>query len=103
MPAPLFGIPGDTITAIAIGGPYMKGLNPGLTLFTKKPTSMYALYIIFIARQHHHDPPRHHKDPRCAKLRGPERRASTVTPVIMILPRGVGARATAGNNPPAVW
>jgi putative tricarboxylic transport membrane protein len=48
IPSLLFGIPGDTITAIAIGVLYMKGLNPGPTLFTEKASSMYALYIIFI-------------------------------------------------------
>ncbi len=48
VPALLFGIPGDTITAIAIGVLYMKGLNPGPTLFTERADSMYALYIIFI-------------------------------------------------------
>ena len=48
VPALLFGIPGDTITAITIGVLYMKGLNPGPTLFTQNATSMYALYIIFI-------------------------------------------------------
>ena len=48
VPALLFGVPGDTITAIAIGVLYMKGLNPGPTLFTEKASSMYALYIIFI-------------------------------------------------------
>ena len=48
MPSLLFGIPGDTITAIAIGVLYMKGLNPGPTLFTEKASSMYALYIVFL-------------------------------------------------------
>jgi putative tricarboxylic transport membrane protein len=48
VPSLLFGIPGDTITAIAIGVLYMKGLNPGPTLFTEKASSMYALFIIFI-------------------------------------------------------
>jgi putative tricarboxylic transport membrane protein len=48
VPALLFGIPGDTITAIAIGVLYMKGLNPGPTLFTERASSMYALYIIFV-------------------------------------------------------
>ena len=48
VPALLFGIPGDTITAIAIGVLYMKGLNPGPTLFTEKAGSMYALYIVFL-------------------------------------------------------
>jgi TctA family transporter len=48
VPSLLFGIPGDTITAIAIGVLYMKGLNPGPTLFTERASSMYALYLIFI-------------------------------------------------------
>jgi TctA family transporter len=48
VPSLLFGIPGDTIAAIAIGVLYMKGLNPGPTLFTEKASSMYALYIVFI-------------------------------------------------------
>jgi putative tricarboxylic transport membrane protein len=48
VPSLLFGIPGDTITAIAIGVLYMKGLNPGPTLFSERASSMYALYIIFI-------------------------------------------------------
>lgn len=48
VPSLLFGIPGDTITAIAIGVLYMKGLNPGPTLFTERASSMYALYIIFV-------------------------------------------------------
>jgi TctA family transporter len=47
VPSLLFGVPGDTITAIAIGVLYMKGLNPGPTLFTERASSMYALYIIF--------------------------------------------------------
>jgi TctA family transporter len=48
VPSLLFGIPGDTIAAIAIGVLYMKGLNPGPTLFTEKASSMYAIYIMFI-------------------------------------------------------
>ena len=48
VPSLLFGIPGDTITAVAIGVLYMKGLNPGPTLFTERASSMYALYIVFI-------------------------------------------------------
>jgi TctA family transporter len=48
VPSLLFGVPGDTITAIAIGVLYLKGLNPGPTLFTQNAPSMYALYIIFI-------------------------------------------------------
>ncbi len=48
VPSLLFGIPGDTITAIAIGVLFMKGLNPGPTLFTERASSMYALYYIFV-------------------------------------------------------
>ena len=44
----MFGIPGDTITAIVIGVLYMKGINPGPTVFTEKASSMYAIYIIFV-------------------------------------------------------
>src|SRR3712207_7941711 len=44
VPSLLFGIPGDTINAIAIGGLFMKRLNPGPTLFTERASSMYALY-----------------------------------------------------------
>jgi TctA family transporter len=48
VPSLLFGIPGDTIAAIAIGVLYMKGLNPGPTLFTEKASSMYAIYLMFL-------------------------------------------------------
>jgi putative tricarboxylic transport membrane protein len=48
VPSLLFGIPGDTITAIAIGVLYMKGLNPGPTLFTQNASSMYAIYWVFL-------------------------------------------------------
>jgi len=48
VPSLLFGIPGDTIAAIAIGVLYMKGLNPGPTLFVEKASSMYAIYLMFI-------------------------------------------------------
>lgn len=48
VPSLLFGIPGDTITAIAIGVLYMKGLNPGPTLFTTNASSLYAIYWVFL-------------------------------------------------------
>ena len=48
VPSLLFGIPGDTITAIAIGVLYMKGLNPGPTLFTENAASLYSLYWVFL-------------------------------------------------------
>lgn len=48
IPALVFGIPGDTLTAIVIGVLYMKNLNPGPSLFTTNPQNMYAIYILFI-------------------------------------------------------
>jgi putative tricarboxylic transport membrane protein len=48
IPALVFGIPGDTLTAIVIGVLYMKNLNPGPTLFTDNPQNIYAIYILFI-------------------------------------------------------
>ncbi len=48
IPALVFGIPGDTITAIVIGVLYVKGLNPGPTLFLFNPQSVYAVFMIFV-------------------------------------------------------
>ncbi len=48
VPAMVFGIPGDSITAIAIGVLYMKGLNPGPTLFINKPDAVYAIFMVFV-------------------------------------------------------
>jgi TctA family transporter len=48
VPALVFGIPGDTITAIVIGVLYVKGMNPGPTLFISNPQNIYAVFIIFI-------------------------------------------------------
>ncbi|MCO6387398.1 tripartite tricarboxylate transporter permease [Aliihoeflea sp. 40Bstr573] len=48
VPALVFGIPGDTITAIVIGVLYVKGLNPGPTLFLFNPQMIYAVFLIFI-------------------------------------------------------
>src|SRR5437879_4748389 len=36
IPALVFGIPGDSITAIVIGVLYIKGLNPGPTILDRK-------------------------------------------------------------------
>jgi len=44
----VFGIPGDSITAIVIGVLYMKNMNPGPTLFTQNPQNIYAVYLLFI-------------------------------------------------------
>lgn len=48
IPSLVFGIPGDSITAIVIGVLYMKNLNPGPTLFLQNAHMMYAVFIIFI-------------------------------------------------------
>ena len=48
IPALVFGIPGDSITAIAIGVLYMKDMNPGPTLFINNPQNVYALFMVFI-------------------------------------------------------
>src|SRR5919199_3039141 len=48
IPALVFGIPGDSITAIVIGVLYLKGLNPGPTIFIEHRVEMYAVFLIFI-------------------------------------------------------
>ena len=48
IPALVFGIPGDSITAIVIGVLYIKGLNPGPTTFIENAPSIYAIFIVFI-------------------------------------------------------
>ncbi len=48
IPALVFGIPGDSITAIVIGVLYMKNMNPGPSLFTTNPQNIYAVFLIFI-------------------------------------------------------
>lgn len=48
VPALVFGIPGDTLTAIVIGVLYMKGINPGPTVFINSPEFVYAIFIMFI-------------------------------------------------------
>jgi len=48
VPALVFGIPGDAITAIALGVLLMKGLNPGPTLFTADAPLLYAVFLCFL-------------------------------------------------------
>ncbi|MBA3504938.1 MAG: tripartite tricarboxylate transporter permease [Betaproteobacteria bacterium] len=48
IPALVFGIPGDSITAIVIGVLYMKNMNPGPSLFTNDPQKIYAVFLLFI-------------------------------------------------------
>lgn len=48
IPALVFGIPGDSITAIVIGVLYIKGMNPGPTIFIEQATMINALFIVFL-------------------------------------------------------
>ncbi|HLS43751.1 MAG TPA: tripartite tricarboxylate transporter permease, partial [Paenalcaligenes sp.] len=48
VPALVFGIPGDTVTAIVIGVLLMKGITPGPMVFTTEGALVYAIYIVFI-------------------------------------------------------
>jgi len=47
VPAIVFGIPGDSITAIVIGVLYMKGMNPGPMVFIMNPELIYAVFMAF--------------------------------------------------------
>ena len=47
VPALVFGIPGDSITAIVIGVLYMKNMNPGPTIFMHNTELVYAVFISF--------------------------------------------------------
>jgi TctA family transporter len=48
VPALVFGIPGDSITAIIIGVLYMKNLQPGPGIFERSPEIIFAVYATFI-------------------------------------------------------
>ena len=48
VPALVFGIPGDSITAIVIGVLLIKGLTPGPTVFTQSGDIVAAIFVIFI-------------------------------------------------------
>jgi TctA family transporter len=48
IPALVFGIPGDSITAIVIGVLYLKGLNPGPTIFIENTVTIYAVFLVFL-------------------------------------------------------
>jgi TctA family transporter len=48
IPAIVFGIPGDTITAIGISVLYLKGMNPGPTIFINHPENIYAVFLVFV-------------------------------------------------------
>ena len=48
VPALVFGIPGDSITAIVIGVLLVKGMTPGPTVFTQSGDIVAALFVVFI-------------------------------------------------------
>ncbi|MCQ9618288.1 tripartite tricarboxylate transporter permease [Paenalcaligenes niemegkensis] len=48
VPALVFGIPGDTVTAIVIGVLLMKGITPGPMVFTTEGPLVYSIYIVFV-------------------------------------------------------
>ncbi|MDW5377705.1 tripartite tricarboxylate transporter permease [Halomonas sp. HP20-15] len=48
IPALVFGIPGDTITAIIIGVLMMKGITPGPDVFTTDAALVDAIFIVFL-------------------------------------------------------
>ncbi len=48
IPALVFGIPGDSITAIVLGIMMMKNLNPGPEIFEQQAVLVHSLYLVFI-------------------------------------------------------
>ena len=48
IPALVFGIPGDSITAIVIGVLLMKNVNPGPAIFEEQAVLVYSIYALFI-------------------------------------------------------
>ena len=48
IPALVFGIPGDSITAIVIGVLYMKNLKPGPEIFEQQGAFVYSIYLVFL-------------------------------------------------------
>lgn len=47
IPAMVFGIPGDAVTAVAVGVLVMKGMDPGPQLLTMNPQNFYAVLLVF--------------------------------------------------------
>ncbi|WP_417525649.1 tripartite tricarboxylate transporter permease [Marinovum sp.] len=47
IPALVFGIPGDSVTAIAIGVLFMKGITPGPMVFVTQASLTYAIFMTF--------------------------------------------------------
>ncbi|SNY89975.1 TctA family transporter [Cohaesibacter sp. ES.047] len=47
VPALVFGIPGDSVTAIAIGVLFMKGITPGPMVFIQQADLTYGIFLTF--------------------------------------------------------
>ena len=48
IPTLVFGIPGDTVTAILLGILIVKGIQPGPALFDTQAPMLYSIFIVFI-------------------------------------------------------
>jgi TctA family transporter len=48
IPAMVFGIPGDSVTAIVIGVLLMKNVKPGPEIFEKQGPLVYSVYLMFL-------------------------------------------------------
>ena len=48
IPALVFGVPGDSVTAIVIGVLLMKDVTPGPTIFEEQAELVAGLYLIFL-------------------------------------------------------
>ena len=48
MPTLVFGIPGDSITAIVVGILMMKGVRPGPRIFEEQAVLVYGLFLVFL-------------------------------------------------------
>ncbi len=48
IPALVFGIPGDSVTAIVIGVLLMKNVKPGPEIFEKQGALVYSLFLVFL-------------------------------------------------------
>lgn len=48
IPTLVFGIPGDSVTAIAIGVLMMKNVKPGPEIFEKQAALVYSIYLVFV-------------------------------------------------------
>lgn len=48
IPSLVFGIPGDSVTAIVIGVLFLKGLQPGPTVFVENAPLVYSIFVSFL-------------------------------------------------------